>query len=229
MTAQLFLYFLIALIPGVINLIAASQELGQRCRSLVFFQPLRSPGVYFWALLQVLAPSVLFWYTFKLEPSQPLTLALLQKLLPEAFTLGVGFVAILNSTTDVGPIPIKIKPIYSFFVGIAYDQIANRQTRNTAYFWRQIEVDLAASAADKIEAGLAYLENYFIVDISLDDEETEVYRSKLAKVREEQDSQEQIKLIKNLLKEVRRADLAIALQEFSFDADRVSNLLKPRT
>ncbi|NEO86127.1 MAG: hypothetical protein F6J87_18005 [Spirulina sp. SIO3F2] len=229
MMSQWLGYLLIAAIPGMINLIAASQELGKQCRALVFFQPLRSPGVYFWVVLQLLAPSILFWYMFELDPTKSLTLESLPELLSEAFLLGVGFVAILNSTTEVGSIPIKIKPIYSFFVEIAYDQIAKQQTRHTAYFWRQVEVDLETYPAEQIVAGLAYLEDYFIVDISLDEEETESYRGKLEKARQNEESKAQIKLIKDLLKDVRRADLAIALQEFGFPPERVKALLKPRT
>lgn len=229
MTSQWVSYLLITSIPGVINLIAASQELGKKCRSLVFFQPLQSPGVYFWALLQLLAPSVLFWYMFELDPQVPITRELLPELLSEASGLGVGFVALLNATTEVGSIPIKIKPIYNFFVEMAYDQIAKKQTRYAASFWRQVEVELATFQTEQIADGLAYLEDYFNVDISLDDEETELYKKKIKKVREQSEQVEQIRLLKSLLlKEVRRADLANVLQEFGFTENRVQQLFKPR-
>lgn len=228
MNSQWVFYWLIAAIPGVINLISASQELGKRCRSLVFFQPLQSPGVYLWAALQLLAPSILFWYMFALDPTKALTAESVTTLLSEALGLGVGFVALLNATTEVGSIPIKIKPVYSFFVDIAYAQIARRQTRYTAYFWRQVEVELEACPEEKLASGLSYLEDYFIVDISLDDEETEDYRKKLHKLRENTPLSTQIKPMKALLKEVRRADLAIALRQFGFELDTVTKLFHPR-
>ncbi|MGB0563403.1 MAG: hypothetical protein ACPGVO_16600, partial [Spirulinaceae cyanobacterium] len=103
--------------------------------------------------------------------------------------------------------------------------IAQKQTRHTAYFWRQVEVELEQCPAEKLTAGLNYLEEYFIVDIALDEEETEDYRHKLHKIHEKPII-EQIKPIKTLLKDVRRADVAIALREFGFAPERIKELLK---
>ncbi|MEM8639137.1 MAG: hypothetical protein AAGG51_10030 [Cyanobacteria bacterium P01_G01_bin.54] len=225
---QLWPYLLIAAIPGFINLVAALQELDKRCRSLVFFQPSLSPGVAVWALLQISAPSILFWYTFKLGSQRPPIDA---TLVFEAFGLGVGFVALLNATTEVGTIPLKLKPIYSFFVEIAYDLIAKKQTRQTAFFWRSVIIKLDSCEDSDLEAGLAFAKEYFLRDISLTEDEQRAYQNRFNAIKQQGPLTEtaQVESIVTLLGDViRRDDLKLALQQFGFSPETVDELFKPQ-
>lgn len=220
-------YLLIAAIPGVINLIVATQELRQKCRALVFFRFWQSPVIYFWALPQVLLPSLLFWYMSKLEPTVPIKLAALPGLLSEAVALGVGFVAVLNSTTEIGSFSLKLKWVYDFCVDLAYGRIASQQTRRAAKFWYQVKSDLERHPPEKIELGLDYLEAYFEVDISLNQQKNADYLSQIKTIRQAPAQDEKADLIDNLLKDVRTADLEITLWQFGFSKERTQELLRP--
>lgn len=207
------LYILIAIVPGIVNIIAAWQKLNQQSRFLPFFKPHKSLGFWLWLFLQFLTPILLFWWISNLisKPKVDITL------LFEAIGLGIGFVAILNASTEIGTLPFTLKPVYDFFVGIAYDLIATKQTRRTADFWNDVEIELNQSNID-LNLGFNYLKNYFSSDISLrrKPEELEKKLEQLNKAQNKTPRLEQVKDTMTLIEEnVRRNDLPEVLVKFN--------------
>ena len=206
-------YIGIAILPGIVNIIAAWQELNKQCRFLPFFKPHRSLGFWIWLLLQFTAPILLFLGVNPLKSKPPIDL----KLVFEALGLGVGFVVVLNATTEVGSLSFKLKPVYNFFVDIAYNLIANKQTGRTAAFWNDLEKELNQPNTNLI-AGLNYLENYFNSDPALQRKQQELQEklNKLDQARRKTPKQEQVKEIKSLIMmNVRRNDLTEVLNNFN--------------
>ncbi len=206
-------YIAIAILPGIVNIIAAWQELNKQCRFLPFFKPHRSLGFWIWLLLQFTAPILLFLGVNPLNPKPPIDL----KLIFEALGLGVGFVVVLNATTEVGSLSFGLKPVYNFFIDIAYNLIANKQTGRTAAFWNDLEKELNRPQINLI-AGLNYLENYFNSDPALRRKQQELQEklTKLDQARRKTPKQEQVKEIKSLIMmNVRRNDLTEVLNNFN--------------
>lgn len=206
-------YIGIAILPGIVNIIAAWQELNKQCRFLPFFKPHRSLGFWIWLLLQFTAPILLFLGVNPLNSKPTIDL----KLVFEALGLGVGFVVVLNATTEVGSLSFGLKPVYNFFVDIAYNLIANKQTGRTAAFWHDLEKQLNQPNTNLI-AGLNYLENYFNSDPALRRKQQELQEklNKLDQARRKTPEQEQVKEIKSLIMmNVRRNDLTEVLNNFN--------------
>lgn len=202
----------IAVIPGIFNLIVAIRELTERCKFLPFFEPYRNPGVWLWALVQFSFPIALFWITAYLPERPEIDL----KLVSWAIAFGLGFVALLNARTEIGSRTYHLKSLYSFFVGIAYDMIADSQTRRAADFWTDLE-DTFTECPD-LNEGLDFLENYFASDVSLSVQEAEAYRERLEQARIAVMGVDQAKVTKTLVKEVRRRDLPYVLMRFACSA-----------
>jgi hypothetical protein len=197
----------IAAVPGIINLLVAFQELDEECRFLPFFEPYKNLGVWLWALFQLLLPMLLFWLSASLgdRPSNFL------ELIVEALVFGFGFVAILNSRTEIGTRIYNLKSIYIIVIGVAYQMIARNQTSRTAQFWTDVETGLRESA--DLTPGFRFLENYFASDVSIPLEEKESFQTRILDAQTA--SREQgIRDGKNLLRDVRRRDLPQALRRF---------------
>lgn len=216
-------YIGIAILPGIVNIIAAWQELNKQCRFLPFFKPHKSFGFWIWLLLQFTAPILLFVTVSSLTSKPTINL----KLVFEALGLGVGFVVVLNAKTEVGNLSFGLKPVYNFFIEIAYDLIADKQTGNTASFWTAFEKELNESGTN-IGAGLNYLKNYFTSDISLKQKpkELEEKLNKLDQVQRKTPQKEQVKEIKSLIEmNVRRNDLTKVLKNFGCSQELINSLL----
>lgn len=201
-------WIIVAAVPGVFNLAVAVRELEERCKFLPFFEPYKNPGVWLWAIVQFTFPSAVFWLTVFLPERPPIT----PKLISWAIAFGLTFVTLLNARTEIGSRTYHFKSLYSYFISIAYEMIADSQTRRAAAFWTDVEDALTASP--DLNEGLDYLENYFASDISLTVQEADGYRDRLAQARTKSSGDEQAKATKTLIKEVRRQDLAYVLLRF---------------
>jgi len=186
----------------------AFQELDEECRFLPFFEPYKNFGVWLWALFQLLLPSLLFWVMAALS-SRPVDFL---ELIIEALLFGFGFVAILNSRTEIGTRIYNLKNIYIIVVGVAYQMIARDQTSRTAQFWTDVEAGLRES--QDLMPGFRFLENYFASDISIPLEEKESFQIRILDAQTGSEGQ-RIRGAKNLLRDVRRRDLPEALRRFS--------------
>ena len=185
----------------------AFQELDEECRFLPFFEPYKNPGVWLWSLFQLLLPMALFWMVAALgnQPTNYLELVI------QALSFGFGFVAILNSRTEIGTRIYNLKNIYIIVVGVAYQMIARNQTSRTAQFWTDVEAGLRESK--DLTPGFRFLENYFASDISVPLEEKEGFQTRILDAQTASEGQ-RIRGAKNLLRDVRRRDLPEALRRF---------------
>ncbi len=203
-------YIGIAVIPGIVNLIAAWQELTKKCQFLPFFEPQKSLGFWVWAAIQLIFPVLLFWLVSPIQTKPNIEL----KLIFEALGLGIGFVAFLNASTEVGTLSVKLKPVYDFFIGIAYELIEEKENTRSASFWKDIDIELNSSTAD-LNAGLKYLESYFLVKLSLPEELKEKKQQKLQQLHSIKAKEEKVKAVKSfIMMNVRRKDLLEVLKEF---------------
>lgn len=198
----------VAVIPGLFNLLAAFEELDERCKLLPFFEPMRNPGVWLWAVIQFSFPAVLFWMMAALSIRPEINLALLGS----ALGFGLGFVALLNASTQIGSRTYTIKPIYTFFIDRAYRWIASSQDDRVFEFWTDVEVALRQSP--DLTEGLSILENYFAFQASLTRQSTENYEAEISKIRLLGDRPEQARHTKVLLQKVRRERLYGILRRF---------------
>ncbi|NJN89193.1 MAG: hypothetical protein HC878_01625 [Leptolyngbyaceae cyanobacterium SL_5_14] len=184
-----------------------------------FFEPYKIPGVWLWAAIQFLIPAAMFWGIFQLSSRPPID----QTLLLEAVLSGVGFVAFLNAEVRIGARSYDIKSyLYDPLIKIAEWLIEINQKRKAAEFWTDVKEELntkisLASSPDleqspALQAGLDYLEEYFLVEVSPKPEKN--YQERLKEVVAMSVSREQVRAIISLLKEVNRQDLVYALQRF---------------
>ncbi len=208
-------YIGIAVIPGIVNLIAAWQKLTKKCQFLPFFKPQKSLGFWVWAAVQLIFPVLLFWLVSPIKTQPNIEL----KLIFEALGLGIGFVAFLNASTEVGTLSLDIKPVYDFFIGIAYELIANNETRRTASFWDDVGRELNSKTAD-LKIGLKYLEDYFLCDVSLSSSVKQEKQDQLKQVQNKRPKEEKVKAVKSLIMmNVRRKDLSDVLKKFQCSSE----------
>jgi hypothetical protein len=203
-------WLFLAVIPGAVNLVVASRQLGERCKYLPFFRPTRLAGFWIWALTQFLAPSVLYWLSMGLQARPDFTWASVGK----AFGFGLGFIALMNARTQLDRYQVNIQPIYAFFVQIAYSLIAGAETSRTAQYRTALEAELTASKL--LPAGIAHLINYFESDIALSPEEQTRRVKQLEALSNKLTTPPKLPQIKALIAliEVRRKDLREMLLRF---------------
>jgi len=219
----------IALMPGALNLANALVELNQRCKLLPFFEPHKSAGFWLWASVQLIFPAVLFWSLASLSAQPDLSL----KLLSQAAAFGAGFVVLLNGSTEIGSRPYSLKPLYAFFVRIAYGLIETSQVYRAAAFWDDLE--LALKDSPDLTAGLRFLENYFEVRQSvrsaaekIDAAEAAKAQDWLTKCGQFPDRNQQAKAIRYLIQQqVQRRHLPGTLRRFQ--CNRVIQKYFPRS
>lgn len=215
------LYLIIASLAGLINIVSAWYELNKKCQALPFFKPHKNAGFWIWFLFQFISPSILAWFLFSYA-SQP---AINLKLIAEALTLGIGFVALLNASTEVGNFSIKLKPIYLFFVDIAYKLIADKETQKSAHFWADLEQEEFMQKTINLKRGIAYLSSYFREDISLSQQEKQNYLDQLSKLSSAKLKPKDFATVISLIKVVRRKDLPTILLQFKCRDRFIARLL----
>jgi len=210
-------WLLVAALPGLLNTGVAVDELFKECRRLPFFQPHLSWGFWLWVGLQFSIPTLLFALLFDVA-ARP---AIGWDLVGQALTFGLGFVAILNSRTDIADLPtLDIKRLYNLLVAYARDQIAAGQTGKTTAFWSEVSTELLATE-QAFQAGFEYLALYTELDLSLGDEERQQAQRRIAQAMALEDRAAQVNAILSLL-DVRRRDLPVALARFGISAALIS-------
>lgn len=212
----------VAALPGITNIIVAFQELDRKCQLLPFFEPYTIPGVWLWAAIELVIPAASFWWMSSLSAKPAIDLNLLLK----AATFGIGFAALLNSSTDPGSQPYQIKPIYTLLVRYAYDAIRSSQIRRAAEFWLDVENALHQTPA--LDQGLRFLEIYFELDATIAFEAGQSYADELNQAESTLDKPKQAKQIKSLLQKVKRRDLPNILIKFQFSEEFLSRYFSHR-
>lgn len=198
----------IAAIPGIFNILAAFEELNDRCRLLPFFEPLKTPGVWVWGVIQFCFPAALFWGSASLGSQPQLT----PELIGNAALFGLGFVAVLNAQIQVGANTIPIKSAYTYFVNIAYRMIAYSQDNRVYEFW--LDVQDALETVPDLTRGIDYLQEYYEIEVEITQQPLGNAMQELEQIRELSDRNEQARRIKTLLKGVSRKRLYGILKQF---------------
>ena len=214
----------IAAIPGLFNITAAFEELNERCKLLPFFDPIATPGVWIWVIIQFFFPGVLFWGAASLGNQPDITL----RLLSEAAIFGIGFIAVLNANIRIGANTIPIKSTYTFFVNIAYRIIAYNQDDRVYEFWLDMQDALETSA--DLSRGLDFLHEYFEIEVEITQQPIGNFNFKdeLDQIRTLSDRSEQARRIKTVLKNVSRKRLQGILRQFQIDHELLHRYFAPR-
>jgi hypothetical protein len=140
----------------------------------------------------------------------------------KAFTFAFGFMAVVNAQVDVGFFSLPFDKIYDFFSQIAYNQIANEQTRRSQDFWFDLQADLAQRPQDIVH-GLTYLKGYFSEDVSLTSQERQASEARIDQILS-LPAHELPGASIVLLKSVRRHDRRKVLPRFGCSKDFIQRL-----
>jgi hypothetical protein len=216
---------------GLINLLVAYQKFYQDCRS-PFFRPWRSPGFWFWVLVQLGTPAAVFWFYADLSKKP----APSPELYIKALTVGFFFTLLVNANADMGFINLPIDKWYAFLTKLAYDRIAAEQTGRWTSFENRLIEELERT--NQLDRGLNSLKRYIKNDLTFKNDEAgraarldEIDRALLKPTQTEK-----IDAVLAIMKKVRRDDLPSQLLEFGcegdflqrhFSAKKVKRLPKP--
>ncbi|MEB3213151.1 MAG: hypothetical protein VKL39_17500 [Leptolyngbyaceae bacterium] len=212
----------IAAIPGLVNIVAAFEELNERCKLLPFFNPISTPGVWVWGTIQFFFPAILFWGAASLGSRPDITL----RLLGEAAIFGIGFIAVLNANIRIGANIIPIKSTYTFFINIAYRIIAYNQDDRVYEFW--LDVQDALEKSTDLSRGLDFLQEYFEIEVEITQRPNGEVLTELEQIRALGDRPEQARRIKTLLKNVSRKRLRSILKQFQIDQSLLHYYFAPQ-
>ncbi|HUO08123.1 MAG TPA: hypothetical protein VM008_07485 [Phycisphaerae bacterium] len=214
-------YVALAALAGIVNIANAWKQLAYDCRFLVFFRAHRVFAVYLWSAAQLVIPAALAWIVLGYSNRPPVNYAVLLK----AIGFGVGFVALMNASTEVAGFNIDIlRKIYHGLIYAARQMIAARETARTAQFWQNLEVELRKVAPASLTIGFDFLHKYVENDISLSPEVRAATLDAIDKVMAIPAQPAQGAQIKSVLT-VRRKDLPLVLQKFGCGAAVVTALL----
>lgn len=211
----------IAAIPGIFNILAAFEELNDRCRLLPFFEPLKTPGVWVWGMVQFGFPAVLFWGSTSLGGQPDIN----PELIGDATLFGLGFVAVLNAQIRVGANTIPIKSAYTYFVNIAYRMIAHSQDDRVYRFW--LDVQDALETVPDLSRGLDYLQEYYEIEVEITQQPMGDVLQELEQIRDLSDRNDQARRIKTLLKGVSRKRLYGILKQFAVNDGLLKQYFTP--
>lgn len=199
------------LISGILNLLVAYQKLYRDCRSPLF-NPWRSFGFWWWVVVQLTLPSLIFYFFAKI-PSKP---AVDFSLYWTAILVGFFFTLFVNANADLGFISFSIDKIYAFLNELAYSSIAAGQTAQLADFKQDLKQELMQNPLN-LDNGLNWMRDYFSEDITLKNNPTE--QSKLfVKVEQtlvENKLEEKVAAAISLVMKVRRKDCKRMLTRFN--------------
>jgi hypothetical protein len=179
-----WLQWVIATLPGLINVVLAAKELERRCQKFPLFRPWQSSGFQSLIAIQFVIPVAVFWWiaptVFRLEPPSPDRSA--SALFLWALALGFGFVPLMNAPISILSCGmVDIKPIYETLLAQAYEAIKRKQIDQTISFWQELEQELVKTPDFDVNRGLNYLKHYFRLnnEPTLDGENLDPQKSEL--------------------------------------------------
>jgi hypothetical protein len=216
-------WIILILLAGSFNLMVAYQKLYQDCRS-PFFHPWKSCGFWFWVVIQMAAPGLVFWFFAKISDKPEIK----PELCFSAIGVGFFFTVLVNANADLGFVNFPIDKWYAFFNKLAYDRIAAEQTGKWTKFEQQLSDQLHANSAS-LEKGLVGLQRYFNRDLTFKNNEPE----RQARLRECDAARQaptldlRIEAIASLLLHIRRSDLRDRLQDFGCPQDFLDRHFPP--
>jgi hypothetical protein len=214
-------YLGLAGLAGLVNLANAAKQLADDARYYVFFRPLRVPAVYLWALVQLAFPASIVWVVLKFGDRPVIGGALLT----ETIGFGLGFVVVMNGTTQVAGFNIDLpRRIYQSVVSVAISWIASGETGRTTTIWTAFQNEIAAAAVN-LAPGFQYLRTYLGLDISLSGEKRAANLDAINTVAAIANRAEQVPQVRAVMF-VRRRDLPDALRAFGCSQGLIDSLKK---
>jgi hypothetical protein len=200
------------LISGIFNLLVAYQKLYRDCRSPLF-NPWRLFGVWWWVIVQLTLPGLIFFVYAKI-PTKP---AVDISLYCTAVSVGFFFTLLVNANADLGftNFPISIDKISDFLNKLAYKSIASGQTVLRANFKQDLKQALMQNQLN-LDNGLNWIKDYFSEDIMLKDDPKE-QRKLLTEVEQalaEDKPEEKVAAAIALVMKIRRKDCQQLLKRF---------------
>jgi hypothetical protein len=148
-------------ISGIFNLLVAYQKLYRDCRSPLF-NPWSSFGVWWWVVVQLALPSLIFFFYAKISTKPTVDFLLYWT----AVLVGSFFTLFVNANADFGFISFSIDKVYAFLNELAYKSIASGQTARLASFKQDLKQELMQNPST-LDDGLNWIQDYFSEDIAL--------------------------------------------------------------
>jgi hypothetical protein len=149
------------LLSGVFNLLVAYQKLHRDCRSPLF-NPWRSFGVWWWVLIQLILPLLIFWSYAKIATKPTINFSLYWT----AILVGFFFTLFVNANADLGFTSFSVDKVSIFLNDLAYKSVAAGQTGPLADFKQDLKQELLKNTPS-LDNGLNWLKDYFSADITL--------------------------------------------------------------
>ncbi|MEB3293307.1 MAG: hypothetical protein VKJ24_09095 [Synechococcales bacterium] len=211
-------WIIAALFAGCLNLPVAYQKLYRDCRSPLF-NPWKSLGFYFWVIMQIALPALVFWLVAREAGKVPTHAP--EKATVELATyfwaaaIGFFFTVFVNANADLGFFNFPMDKFYAFVTKLAYDRIAAEETGR----WTRFEIallDQLKTSSATLERGLLGLRRYFINDNAYKNDESERQKrlDECDRARNETNLDQQLDAILALLIHIRRQDLRDRLRDF---------------
>jgi hypothetical protein len=154
-------YILPVLLSGIVNFFVAYQKLYRDFRS-PFFNPWISFGFWFWGIIQIGLPALVFFFYGKISEKPTVDFPLYWT----AILVGFFFTLFVNANADLGFINISIDKLYSSLNDWAEDMISSGQTGKLADFTTDLTRELEGKFTN-LDEGLTWLKNYFQSDFVL--------------------------------------------------------------
>jgi hypothetical protein len=135
-------------ISGIFNLLVAYQKLYRDCRSPLF-NPWSSFGVWWWVVVQLALPSLIFFFYAKISTKPTVDFLLYWT----AVLVGSFFTLFVNANADFGFISFSIDKVYAFL-------------NELASFKQDLKQELMQNPST-LDDGLNWIQDYFSEDIAL--------------------------------------------------------------
>jgi hypothetical protein len=198
------------LLSGIFNLLVAYQKLYRDCRS-PFFNPWLSFGFWFWVMVQLGLPALVFCFYGKISSKPTVDFSLYWT----AILVGFFFTVFVNADADLGFTNFPVDKIYSFLTGLAYGKIASEQTGKLANFRADLREELLQNST-YLNEGLSYLKDYFQSDFAVNNpkEQSELIAQVARALAQSTDLEKANEAISLILR-VRRKDCPQVCRRFS--------------
>lgn len=213
--SSLFPYLILATLSGLLNTIIAWEKLHKKCCHLIFYKPLKTFMFWIWLGVQILIPSVFFWFmVIKSCPEKP---SIDWQLITNVLVYGIFFQIFSDTTEKLGITPVNIIIPLNWFDEFFYQKLLAQQKTTTANFWFNLRNALQNSV--NLSKGIEYLKNDYFDQRYLNPQDYEYYQTKLTEIEQEANFEKQCEmLISNCFKGViPRQDLPDVLSQFKLE------------
>jgi hypothetical protein len=209
----------VAIVPGLVNLWSSYYRLDKACSKYPFFNSFVQIRIWlFWFLPNFFLPVLMAWYTFNLFNSSCSVESVNALTFLSAFSFGLGFVALVNMETAIGPYSFEAKVIYGFILHVTRSAIESDGRTRNASFYENLSSELEGLPDSTIQRGVRYLEQYYdeMYDDGVKLETTTNNIKLLTEANQAQNNNDKARELTDLMKtSVSRRDWKAILSAFS--------------